>query len=155
MQMIKRGDQGWVQDERSGNPGFLLRTVSLPINQVPEAPPSMLDIQDAVDSEDAVVVDEARRRSLKGVGVLKGLSEMGLIWETWNVGWIRMDEVSLSLITKGLMILRIENGMGLGFLVVSINLMFRVDKPNTLVKLIAGCRGEMTVKKSFVLFSSA
>ena len=66
MGTIKVSEEGRVQDELTGDPRPLLRTVSLPVYQVLVPPATSSDIQDAGDSVSWMVVDDPGGR--RGLG---------------------------------------------------------------------------------------
>lgn len=97
---LKGKDEGWVKDKRPWNPGPVLRTVSLPINQVLEVTLSYR--KDAIDRGCA--------RWLKG-GRQRGLSDIGFSCDTWRVGWILIDDQGWRQTADGLMIFSMEKGL--------------------------------------------
>lgn len=51
-------DNGGVQDEEVGDPGALLRTVSLPVDEVLKTPTLMVHIQYLLEGVSLVIIDD-------------------------------------------------------------------------------------------------
>ena len=71
-------DERWVQDAAPGNPGALLRTVPLPIDEVLVTPPTAPHIQELTDRPGWMIIDHPRRRRRRD-GRGQRLVETGLI----------------------------------------------------------------------------
>ena len=92
--LIKIQEERWVQAEAAGDPGVLLRTMSLPIYQVLETPSSGPDVQYPGNHKRRVIIDEpggwrgnGRRAEVTGGDRLKeGNMECGM-----NLHRIRED----------------------------------------------------------------
>lgn len=91
-----------IQDVPSWYPGPLLRTLSLPVDEVLEAPPLAAGTQQTVNSEGRANFNHPGGGCDWEAGI-NGLSQKGLIFNTWKMGWIRMVLGNFRCAATGLM----------------------------------------------------
>ncbi|MEQ2254043.1 hypothetical protein ILYODFUR_038816 [Ilyodon furcidens] len=100
MVFVEGRDEDRIKDVRSGNPGSFFGSISFPIYEILKSTPSTANIQDTIDRICWVVINES------SVGWGLGRWTQG----AWKVGWVCMEDGSLSLTADGLLIPSMRKG---------------------------------------------
>lgn len=109
MEPIEVPEQTGINDLAPRYPLSRLRTVTLPIHEVLETPPTTSGVHDTANGVDRTPVDHPRGGGREGGGN-RGLRRTGFKQETWKAGWTLRVLGNFRRTTAGLMIRSTTNG---------------------------------------------